>query len=217
MVKFPGLRAPLNKGHLKAAVDFAQGKRPFRVVPSVSPIVRVSESAMPAASKAYWDQRKNSVYLQHVKALVSFIGRDQRSIIDIGSNACPYLDWFPWFDRRVSIDLHRPYAGPGIEALKGDFFHFDAKTHFDVALCLQVMEHIPDAKTFATMLLRLSPRVLISVPYKWKPDASTGHVHDPVDEAKVASWFGRKPDFMMVSTEVQHPISRLIAYFESRR
>ncbi|MEW9805308.1 class I SAM-dependent methyltransferase [Mesorhizobium sp. ZMM04-5] len=214
MIRLPGLRAPLNKGHLKAAVDFAQGKRPFRVVQPSNRIVRAPESPMPEESKAYWEQRKNSVYLQHVKALVSFIGRDQKTIIDVGSNACPCLDWFPWFDRRVSIDLNRPYAGPGIEGLQGDFFDFDPNERFDVAICLQVLEHIPDAKAFAQRLLRLSPRVLVSVPYKWKPDVRTGHVHDPVDEAKVEAWFGRKPDFMLVSTEIQHPISRLIAYYQ---
>jgi hypothetical protein len=63
-----------------------------------------------------------------------------------------------------------------------------------VCLCLQVLEHIPDAAAFAQRLLaRARWHVIISVPYKWAASRSPNHIHDPVDEAKLATWFGRSP------------------------
>ncbi len=164
--------------------------------------------------RPYWERRKNAVYLQHVFALVHCMGHNARSIVDVGSHGCPYLEWFDWIPRKVSIDIHKPYRSPTVEGITADFLTFKPKKRFDICLCLQVLEHIPDARAFAQKLLASSPRVLISVPYLWAADSHIQHVHDPIDEAKVVAWFGQSPSLSMISTEHRTGVRRLICYFE---
>jgi hypothetical protein len=163
--------------------------------------------------RSYWERRRDHVYLQHIRAIVHAVGIDARSLLDVGTNGCPYPDWFDWIPRRVSLDLEKPYQSPGVVGIKADFLRWPSDERFDLVTCLQVLEHIPDASAFARALLARAPRVLVSVPYKWKP-GNEQHVHDPVDEEKVTGWFGTAPRFTMVSTELRKPIKRLIAYFE---
>jgi trans-aconitate methyltransferase len=109
---------------------------------------------------------------------------------------------------------HKPYRSPTVQGITADFLTFKPKQRFDICLCLQVLEHIPDARAFAQKLLASSPRVLISVPYLWAADSHVQHVHDPIDEAKVVAWFGQSPSFSMISTEHRTGVRRLICYFE---
>jgi predicted O-methyltransferase YrrM len=175
-----------------------------------------SAGSKPANLKpSYWETRKNFVYLQHISALVRFIGRHANSLIDVGTNGCPYLEWFDWIPRRVSVDRDNPYQSATVEGINADFLSLDFQEKFDLCLCLQVLEHIPEVVPFARRLLAISNKVLVSVPYLWPENSEEGHVHDPVDETKVASWFGRAPDFYMLSAELQeHAKSRrLICYY----
>lgn len=182
---------------------FVASEQPHQAVPP--------KRALPGNDNVYWEKRARAVYLQHVNALVHFLARDAKSIIDVGSNGCPYLEWFSWIPRKVSVDLHNPYSSDTVQGVKADFFSFPAE-NFDFCTCLQVLEHIPDADLFARKLLATSAHVLISVPYKWPSGKCKGHVHDPVDEEKVAAWFGTEPTFSMVSKEFGGA-SRLICYF----
>lgn len=163
---------------------------------------RFIRRALGIPQKSYWERRQKARYLREVRRLVSEVGGDARSMLDVGSNGCAYLDWFGWIPRRVSVDIERPYSGPGIEGIRADFLSYKAPEPFDMTLCLQVLEHIPDARAFAQQLLASAQQhVVVSVPYKWAADRSQYHVHDPVDEAKLLAWFGRKPTFSKVIAE----------------
>lgn len=164
---------------------------------------------------SYWERRQNSVYLEYVSGLVRFVGRDARSILDVGSRNCPYLDWFDWIPRRVSLDLDRPYRSETVEGIRADFLSHEFAERFDVCLCLQVLEHIPDVERFARKLLAVSPRVIVSVPYRWPVGQNKNHIHDPVDEQKIRDWFGRDPDYSLLAREVNRPVVRLICYFQA--
>ena len=83
---------------------------------------------------------------------------------------------------------------------------------YDLAICLQVLEHVPQVEAFARKLFDISSSVLISVPYKWPKGNVKGHIHDPVDEAKLRSWTQRKPDYQIIVTE-PFGASRLFAYY----
>jgi hypothetical protein len=84
--------------------------------------------------------------------------------------------------------------------------------HFDLVLCLQVLEHVEDPAAFASKLFRTGRIVIVSVPYKWAPDRAPGHRHDPVDEEKLRQWTGREP---VATRVVADGAARLIAVYES--
>jgi hypothetical protein len=161
----------------------------------------------------YWRAREHMVYLREVRALVAAIGEHAISILDVGSNGCAYLDWFDWIPRRVSIDLINPYRSTAVESIEADFLTHPFQERFDVCLCLQVLEHVPDATAFARKLLTIASNVIISVPYLWSADKCPEHVHDPVDETKVAAWFGREPGRLLVTEERKGRGRRLICCY----
>jgi len=187
--------------------------------PSHAPIAAVSPARPQPAQggnvPSAWERRQNLVYMHHVAAIVRFVARDAESIVDIGTAGYPYLEWFDWIPRKVSIDLKRPYRSAHVEGIKSDFLALSVTEKFDCALCLQTMEHVPEAERFAKKLTEIASRVIVSVPYLWAAGTVKGHVHDPVDEEKVERWFGRKPDLQLISTEMNRT-RRLIAYFEGR-
>ena len=161
----------------------------------------------------YWDRRADSLYLQYVYFLARVVATEARSVIDVGSNACPYVEWLDWIPRKLSVDLERPYVSPRVEGRTGDFLALEIGESFDLGLCLQVLEHVPEASAFARKLLATTPHLIVSVPYRWEP-GQEDHVHDPVDEAKLAGWFGRQPNYRLVVREPFFKKKRMIAYFD---
>jgi hypothetical protein len=180
----------------------------------------VSAEQVPAlgiAAPDYWQKRRDANYLQRVAKFVQAVGGDATSILDVGSNRCPYLDWFEWIPRRVSVDLEAPYSSPSVEGITADFLAWQTKEQFDLCLCLQVLEHVPDAGVFSRKLLASARQVIVSVPYLWSGSCKY-HVHDPVDDEKIAAWFGREPDVSIVVTEIPtedspRGVRRMICYF----
>lgn len=166
-------------------------------------------------TNSYWSSRKNILYYEVVRILASTIGADAKSILDVGSANCPYLDWFDWIDQRVSLDIENPYIADGIEAIKQDFLTWEAVEEYDVVLCLQVLEHVQDVEPFTKKLLDMGKTLIVSVPYKWDKLKTDEHIHDPVDKIKMRKWFGRDPNFEYVCSEVLAPVDRLIQVYES--
>jgi SAM-dependent methyltransferase len=165
---------------------------------------------------AYWRRRNDMIYYDYVDYMVRTIAKDARSMIDVGSGNCPYLEWFDWIPDRVSVDINVPYSSETVKGLRGDIFEMDFGQTFDVCTCLQVLEHVPDATRFARKLLQLAPVVLVSVPYRWpRTPLTKGHIHDPVTYFKLTRWMGRRANF---HTIVQEPFGgrksrRLIAIY----
>lgn len=162
----------------------------------------------------YWTKRKDHIYLLVVRTIVEQLGKKAQSVIDVGSNGCPYLEWFDWVDDRTSIDIRNPYSSATVDSVKADFLDWEPDKKYDMSLCLQVLEHVDDAFLFAQKLLDLSELAVVSVPYKWPAGRTTGHIHDPVDENKMRQWFGREPNFSYIAAEVVSPVSRLICVYE---
>jgi hypothetical protein len=152
----------------------------------------------------YWEQRKDSVYLHAARLVCRRFGANPKSVIDVGSNGTPTLEWHrETASRLVSLDLRRPYEAAGIESVTSDLLAFDPGTKFDLVTCFQVLEHVPNPKAFARKLLALGDVVVISVPYKWAKGRVKFHIHDPVDEAKLLEWFGRTPVYSHLSEEIE--------------
>jgi hypothetical protein len=169
-------------------------------------------------TSSYWERRKNLLYFRYVDYMVCAVGANATSLIDVGSHNCEYLTWFPWIQDMASLDIRQPFEAPSIRSIKADFFEWEPDKKYDVALCLQVLEHIDDAPRFAAKLLTLANNVIVSVPYKWAEASAKSHVHDPIDRTKFNSWFPVEPDYSVVVTE---PFSgrngkRMVSYFDTQ-
>ena len=169
-------------------------------------------------TQSYWRKRSDMLYYRYIDWIIRATGAQAKSLIDVGSGNCPYLDWFDWIPERVSVDIRIPYAGPGVRPIQGDILTLEFPERFDICTCLQVLEHVPDAEPFARRLLATGRLVVVSVPYQWPttPVPTKGHVHDPVDYAKLTGWMGREANYRIV---VEEPFSlvkgkRLIALYD---
>ncbi len=151
----------------------------------------------------YWEKRKDSIYLFVAQLIYYKYCDNVKTVIDIGSNKTPVLEWHRNYAQRLtSVDLRSSYFADGVESIKIDFIKYVPDVKYDMATCFQVMEHVPDAKSFAEKLLECAKVLVVSVPYKWKEGKCKYHIHDPVDEEKMLSWFLRKPNYSYVATEL---------------
>lgn len=168
------------------------------------------------ATTNYWESRKGAAYYYYVAAFVSAFGRNARSIIDVGSNRTSVIEWFDWIPERYTVDIDQPYYSNSVIGIKSDFLTYVPEKKFDLAICSQVLEHIPDATRFARRLFEVADNVIITVPYKWPHGHTKSHIHDPVDEAKLKSWTDREPQHWLIAYEplIRNEVGgRLIAYY----
>jgi hypothetical protein len=167
-------------------------------------------------AKSYWEKRHWMLYYRYLEMVVRGVASDCKSMIDVGAYNIPVIEKFGWVEDRVALDLQNPYNSPRVRGIEADFFAYKPEKRFDIALCCQVLEHIPDAGTFAKRLFEVGKRVLITVPYMWPENSSKNHIHDPVDLEKLARWTGREPAYSIVVEEPFTPgpkARRLIAYY----
>ena len=179
--------------------------------PRMGSLMAEAKPAMPS----YWERRKNLLYYQVVRLLAVDLAKDATSVLDVGSRACPLLDWFPAVEYRTSLDLREPYVAPSVQSIELDFLQWAPDRLYDLVLCLQVLEEVPDAPAFAKKLLASGTQAVISVPYKWREGKTPFHIHDPVDEAKLLAWFGREPNFRYICKEVESGKERMICIYDS--
>lgn len=162
---------------------------------------------------SYWNTRKNSLYYHAVYQVVSVVGDEAKTILDVGSADTDYINWFGWIPSRTQLNLGFKRTAPeGVDRIKADFLKWTPPQEYDVVLCLQVLEHVPDAETFCERLKSAARHLVVSVPYKWRAGGHKEHVHDPVDEAKMFGWMKRKPNHSLVVPEPFGP-RRYIAYY----
>lgn len=151
----------------------------------------------------YWSKRKDSIYLYAAREICRKYGKKSNSVLDVGSNGTPTLEWHrESATRLVSLDLRKPYVGDGVQSLTMDFLNFNPNEQFDLVTCFQVLEHVPDVEAFSRKLLEVSRTLIVSVPYKWKAGACKYHIHDPVTNKKMEEWFGVKPVFIYLAVEL---------------
>ena len=142
----------------------------------------------------YTEQRKEYKYYKLVKKIIKIFSNKDKTILDVGSFGMDLMSEFT-FKERVSVSLSGAINNDKVKGYNMDFFDFEPEKKFDIVTCLQVIEHVEDAKAFTQKLLKTGKIVVISLPYKWEKGLCSSHVQDPVDENKIFSWTNQKPLF----------------------
>lgn len=171
------------------------------------------------ASGGYWLRRQHLMYYQCIRQVVDFLGTPGTSILDVGSGNSPYLEWFEWAEPRVSVDINVPYRSETVTGIQADILTHRFERVFDICTCFQVLEHVVEPKPFAQRLFELGHVVVVSVPLGWPRGWLKGHVQDPVDQAKLAAWTRRAPDYEIVVKEpLRHNCAeRLVCIYDPER
>ncbi len=160
---------------------------------------------------SYWQGRKDLSYYRAVEQFAREYCPDGKTLLDVGGGVglgCRYLERFSQYGR---TSVEKPSNGcslEGVQVIHDSFLEWEPQKQYDLVLCLQVLEHIPDASRFARKLFKCGPVVIVSVPYQWKAGSCRYHVHDPVDDAKLKSWTDRDPVARTVAN------TRLITVYE---
>jgi hypothetical protein len=151
----------------------------------------------------YWENRKDSIYLHAAQQICRQYAGKTATVLDVGSNRTATLEWHrDRANQLVSLDLRNPYAAPGVESIKANFFSYKPVRKFELVTCFQVLEHVPNAAAFARKLLEVGEIVIVSVPYRWRKGACKYHIHDPVDAKKMLEWFGERPLYHYIAREL---------------
>jgi hypothetical protein len=110
------------------------------------------------------------------------------SVLDVGCGSSPAVTWCA-ARRRYSIDpRHRPPL-ESVTAVIGLFpDDWTAPDHVSVVLCLDVLQDAHQPIKFATALLAIADRVIVSIPVTRGPNLEP--VRDPVD--RIEGWFGQR-------------------------
>ena len=133
----------------------------------------------------YWKKRSLMMYYKYIDFMVQAFAADAKSLIDIGTADTQYIENFDWIPNKYALDIKNPYGSAAVKSIEIDFLDYQPEEKFDFVTCLQVLEHIPNVEEFAKKLLKISNRVLISVPYMWPEGSEDEHIHDPIDLQKV--------------------------------
>jgi 2-polyprenyl-3-methyl-5-hydroxy-6-metoxy-1,4-benzoquinol methylase len=140
----------------------------------------------------YYKLRSEWFYYKKVQEILSEITFS--SIIDIGCRKSPILENIDNSVYKSMLDIAPIKPRPNINNITADFYTWEPDMKYDVAVCLQVLEHLDRPKDFVQKLFSVADIIIISVPYKWPKGACKYHIQDPVDEEKVLSWTDRQPD-----------------------
>lgn len=163
----------------------------------------------------YWKVRAEKRYYRKAVRYGRLFAPNAQSVLDVGSNACEYINWMDWIPERVRIDPLPVGELDGVTTIQGDFMEYQPPNPFDLILCLQVLEHVKDPGAFCARLLGMGKVIVISVPYRWPPMRNSDHLHDPVDDEKLISWTGRPAlARRVVSDDKGSKGRRLVAVFK---
>lgn len=142
----------------------------------------------------YEEIRKDYIYYKVVKRIIKLFSGNDKTIIDIGSANIDLMSELP-FKKRCSVAIYGAINNDKVTGYQMNFFDFKPEEKFDVVTCLQVIEHIEEAREFTQKIFNTGKTVIISLPYKWKKGTCKTHIQDPVDESKIYSWTSRNPNF----------------------
>jgi hypothetical protein len=164
----------------------------LKSVPGLVPLVRWLRGPTPVPVHGhYWERRKHLLYYREVLRLAKRHCPAAHTVIDIGAKQNPFVLQLDWIAHKTRLDIEPAPALPGCLTIQADFMEYCIGEPVDLALCLQVLEHLENPGPFARKLLEVGRTVILSVPYRWPKGLVPSHRQDPVDEDQLRQWTGR--------------------------
>lgn len=163
----------------------------------------------------FWTQRPNYIFHTVARNIAELIASNASVVADIGSNGNPVLEWFPNVPTRISVDPARTYKAPGVKSVRSEFLDWQPTKKINVLTCFHTLEFAERPDLFAQKMLALGEVCIVSVPYKWSEKKSKRQLHDPIDEAKMLTWFGRSPNYSYIVREISGE-EHLICVYDRR-
>lgn len=132
----------------------------------------------------------NYTYYKSILRLAEQYAPNARSVIDIGA-PWPFVSAFDWIPYKVMLNDRYPksISSPNIKFIEQNFYEYEPEVKFDLVLCNQVMEHVPDPVSFAQKLMSIGHTVIASVPYMWPDSEVFGHLHHFISHEHFLSWY----------------------------
>mmetsp|Transcript_15587 Transcript_15587/g.33673 ORF Transcript_15587/g.33673 Transcript_15587/m.33673 type:complete len:263 (-) Transcript_15587:768-1556(-) len=132
-------------------------------------------------------------------------GKDATSLIEVGCASDPFIKYLDWIDRRTCV---APYfveysgndnsnsntqlegVGDQIERVTADFMEYDSGSDkYDLLICSQVLEHVPDPSAFMKKLINTAKTSVISVPFEWSNcGKKCNHLTDNITYEQILDW-----------------------------
>lgn len=170
--------------------------------------------------------RQNYRYYDSLFYATLQFGADATSLIEVGCASDPFIKYFDWIDKRTCV---APYfvqyngdekkktklsgSSHAIESVVSDFMEYEIEDYsYDLLICSQVVEHVPDPSAFIKKLIRTAKTSIISVPYDW-PDCGEkcGHLTHEITYEKLLEWTTpQKPIYSSIIHEHRRSTGRRI-------
>lgn len=147
--------------------------------------------------------RENLIYYDSVYFLSMQFGAKAKSALEVGCASDPFSKHLSWIDTKDcvapyfatydsakgsgTIDEHA--ASSSVTQITADFMEWENQKMYDLVVCSQVLEHVPDPSSFTKKLISTSSRAtIISVPYMWGACTLCGHLTHHINQTTVLEW-----------------------------
>ena len=152
----------------------------------------------------YWRNREDaSLYSNNgtVFRTVRELAPHAQTILDVGAHEGSFILQFDWIPTKVATDMRFDETPEqtratrntrGVVFLPGDFLKMDfGPTVFDVVICNQVVEHLPNRllQRFVRKMKHSARLLVVSTTLDLPRGAIESHVQDPISEARFRGWF----------------------------
>lgn len=155
------------------------------------------------------EKRKDHQYYRDTWCAIRFLGEGARSIVDVGSSFPPFLlstDWIP--EREITsksfVANERPCGKSshcmlqdGIQANIQDFYAWQPKKVYDIALAMQVVEHVANPARFMRKILKTGRTVVLTAPYRWE-DNHSKHKQHKISLEDMRKWASKHEEHLYV-------------------
>ncbi len=143
--------------------------------------------------------RKHMRYYDTLFYTTMQYGADAKSIIEVGCASDPFLKHLSWIDQRTCVAPYfveygkdsGKYLNTDIKKVTADFMEYELPNdeNFDLLLCNQVLEHVPNPAAFMKKLIASARTSIISVPYNWGDCGKTcNHKTNHITIDKLKKW-----------------------------